>query len=216
MLQGAVGYQPVITTLPEGTNLVATAVISADRRYVRISAVPLFSSIGNITTFNFATGAQSVQSGSGGQLGQERSVNASRPVQETVELAARSRRVDAKIVVRRNGWIDIEIQTGVLAGLEQLVGDRAHHGVVGAESQGRDIEGDSARSAFGRESIFEQLRLAATSSADAEAANTGSLDRRRHRLTPPGNRSPPLESWPRCRPGLFPGVAGRTSVVDGF
>ena len=70
MLQGAVGYQPVITTLPEGTNLVATAVISADRRYVRISAVPLFSSIGNITTFNFATGAQSVQSGSGGQLGQ--------------------------------------------------------------------------------------------------------------------------------------------------
>ena len=70
VLQGAVGYQPVITTLPEGTNLVATAVISADRRYVRISAVPLFSSIGNITTFNFATGAQSVQRGSGGQLGQ--------------------------------------------------------------------------------------------------------------------------------------------------
>jgi hypothetical protein len=70
VLQGAVGYQPVITTLPEGTNMSATAVISADRRYVRISVVPLFSSIGNITTFNFATGAQSVQSGSGGQLGQ--------------------------------------------------------------------------------------------------------------------------------------------------
>jgi len=68
-VNGAVGYQPVITTLPEGTNMSATAVISADRRYVRISAVPLFSSIGNITTFNFATGAQSVQSGGGGQLG---------------------------------------------------------------------------------------------------------------------------------------------------
>jgi hypothetical protein len=63
ILRGAVGYQPVITTLPEGTNMSATAVISADRRYVRISVVPLFSSVGDVTTFNFATGAQSVTSG---------------------------------------------------------------------------------------------------------------------------------------------------------
>ncbi|NBW97909.1 MAG: hypothetical protein EBR28_14595, partial [Planctomycetia bacterium] len=32
---GATGYQPVITTLPEGTNMFAMAVVSADRRYVR-------------------------------------------------------------------------------------------------------------------------------------------------------------------------------------
>ena len=65
-IQGAAGYQPVITTLPEGTNMAATAVISADRRYVRISIVPLFSSIGDVTTFNFATGASSTMSGSSG------------------------------------------------------------------------------------------------------------------------------------------------------
>ena len=35
----------------------ASAVISADRRYVRINAVPFFSSIGPVSTFNFATGA---------------------------------------------------------------------------------------------------------------------------------------------------------------
>jgi hypothetical protein len=51
-----VGYRPVITTLPEGTNMTATAVISADRRYVRITAIPLFSVIGEVTTFNFRTG----------------------------------------------------------------------------------------------------------------------------------------------------------------
>jgi len=54
--RGAVGYQPVISTLPEGVNLFARAVISADRRYVRITAVPLFSGVGQVTTFNFATG----------------------------------------------------------------------------------------------------------------------------------------------------------------
>jgi hypothetical protein len=64
VMRGAAGYQPVITTLPEGTNMIATAVVSADRRYVRISVVPLFSSIGDVETFNFATGATSVMSGS--------------------------------------------------------------------------------------------------------------------------------------------------------
>ncbi len=53
---GAVGYQPVITTLPEGANMTAQAVISADRRYVRITSTPFFSTIGPVNTFNFATG----------------------------------------------------------------------------------------------------------------------------------------------------------------
>ena len=51
-----VGYRPVITTLPEGTNMTATAVISADRRYVRITAIPLFSVIDEVSTFNFSIG----------------------------------------------------------------------------------------------------------------------------------------------------------------
>jgi hypothetical protein len=69
-VQGAVGYQPVITVLPTGTNLAATAVISADRRYVRIAAVPLFSAIGQVQTFNYTTGAtNTTSSGSGGTIG---------------------------------------------------------------------------------------------------------------------------------------------------
>jgi tetratricopeptide (TPR) repeat protein/uncharacterized membrane protein YgcG len=53
---GPAGYQPQIIVLPEGANLFATAVVSADRRYVRVSPSPVFSTIGAVTTFNFATG----------------------------------------------------------------------------------------------------------------------------------------------------------------
>ncbi len=55
-LHGAVGYQPIITTLPSGTNLMATGVVSADRRYVRITTVPLFSAISAVSSFNVASG----------------------------------------------------------------------------------------------------------------------------------------------------------------
>ncbi len=57
---GQVGFQPVIITLPEGTQLFATAVVSADRRYVRITASPSFTGIGNVTTFTFAGAGEPV------------------------------------------------------------------------------------------------------------------------------------------------------------
>jgi hypothetical protein len=56
VVQGAVGFRPVITTLPEGANLAANAVISADRRYVRITVLPLFSKVGKVLAFNIITG----------------------------------------------------------------------------------------------------------------------------------------------------------------
>jgi hypothetical protein len=65
----ATGFQPIITTLPEGTNLQAMAVISADRRYVRITSTPLFSGVGQVTTFNFASGGAQGTGGQGGGQG---------------------------------------------------------------------------------------------------------------------------------------------------
>jgi hypothetical protein len=56
VIQQAVGYQPVIITLPAGANFAATGVISADRRYVRITSLPVFSQIGMVTTFNISSG----------------------------------------------------------------------------------------------------------------------------------------------------------------
>jgi hypothetical protein len=66
---GAVGYQPVIQTLPEGANMIATAVISADRRYVRISPQPTFSGISEVNVFNFASGESGTSQGGTGGLG---------------------------------------------------------------------------------------------------------------------------------------------------
>jgi hypothetical protein len=55
---GAVGFQPIIQVLMEGTIMTITGVVSADRRYVRIGAVPSFNTIGDVTTFTFAGEAQ--------------------------------------------------------------------------------------------------------------------------------------------------------------
>jgi hypothetical protein len=50
---GAPGYAPVITTLPSGAQLGASAVVSPDRRYVRMNLQPFFSSVGPVQNFTF-------------------------------------------------------------------------------------------------------------------------------------------------------------------
>jgi hypothetical protein len=52
------GYRPLIISLPTGANMQATAVVSNDRRYVRITAQPVFSSIPTVNVYNFGTGGQ--------------------------------------------------------------------------------------------------------------------------------------------------------------
>ena len=51
-----VGYYPVVTWLPEGASLGASAVVSPDRRYVRMNLQPFFSRVVGVDTFNFRTG----------------------------------------------------------------------------------------------------------------------------------------------------------------
>ena len=59
----AAAQQPVITVLSEGTSLSVQAVVSPDRRFVRLTLVPFFSKIGAVQTFTF-TGSSSSSSGS--------------------------------------------------------------------------------------------------------------------------------------------------------
>lgn len=49
----AAAHQPVIVVLSEGTSLSVQAVVSADRRFVRLTLVPFFSKIGNVQEFTF-------------------------------------------------------------------------------------------------------------------------------------------------------------------
>jgi len=49
----AAAQQPVITVLSEGTAVNVQAVVSSDRRFVRLTLVPFFSSIGKVQEFQF-------------------------------------------------------------------------------------------------------------------------------------------------------------------
>ncbi len=62
--RGVVGYQPVIAWLPAGATFSVTGVVSADRRYVRVSCSPFFSGIGQVSTFNTSSGTTGSSSGS--------------------------------------------------------------------------------------------------------------------------------------------------------
>ncbi|MGA2059933.1 MAG: hypothetical protein ABSG67_05585 [Thermoguttaceae bacterium] len=50
----AAAQQPVIVVLSEGTYMSVQAVISNDRRFVRLTIVPFFSHIGTVNTFTFS------------------------------------------------------------------------------------------------------------------------------------------------------------------
>ena len=66
---GAVGYQPVISVLSEGVTLSVAALVSADRRYVRLTLAPVFSAITGVNTFSFFGSPNSQGGGGGGATG---------------------------------------------------------------------------------------------------------------------------------------------------
>ena len=61
--RGAVGVRPDITLIQTGPFLQTLAVISGDRRYVRVTAAPRFRSITAVNTFNFNTGTSGTSNG---------------------------------------------------------------------------------------------------------------------------------------------------------
>ena len=56
----AAALQPVIVVLSEGTYMTVQAVVSSDRRFVRLTVVPFFSQIGEVNTFTF-TGSSTTE-----------------------------------------------------------------------------------------------------------------------------------------------------------
>ncbi|HEV2972113.1 MAG TPA: hypothetical protein VGY55_19225 [Pirellulales bacterium] len=64
----AAAQQPVITVLSEGTSLTVQAVVSPDRRFVRLTVVPFFSQIGDVQEFTF-TGSKTTTTNSANSTG---------------------------------------------------------------------------------------------------------------------------------------------------
>ncbi len=70
----AVGFTPNITEINEGVTMTVAAVVSADRRFVRLSVFPIFRTITDIFTFTFVQsgatqGAQGMGPGASGSSG---------------------------------------------------------------------------------------------------------------------------------------------------
>jgi len=80
----AAAQQPVIVVLNEGTFLNVQAVVSDDRRFVRLTVVPFFSSIGEVNTFTF-TGEETTTIGSS-QTADDRTL----PIQDRPQSISRS------------------------------------------------------------------------------------------------------------------------------
>lgn len=95
---GAVGFQPIIVPLNDGVTLSVAAVISADRRYVRLSVFPNISTVLDIVEFSVPGGATSQfgvnnQGGGGGgggnqqnQAGAAGSVTIQQPVVDVLNV----------------------------------------------------------------------------------------------------------------------------------
>jgi len=60
----AAAQQPVIVVLNEGTMMTIQAVVSDDRRYVRMTIVPFFTQIGDVDTFTFEGSSSTTSSSS--------------------------------------------------------------------------------------------------------------------------------------------------------
>jgi len=57
----AAAQMPVIAVIAEGSHLTVQAVISNDRRYVRLTVVPFFSRIGRVNTFTFTGSSTTIE-----------------------------------------------------------------------------------------------------------------------------------------------------------
>ncbi|NQV25551.1 MAG: hypothetical protein HQ518_14420 [Rhodopirellula sp.] len=62
-----VGFSPIVGFINEGVSLSANAVVSADRRFVRISVAPFFNTLREIQTFSFQGGSAASPGGGTGQ-----------------------------------------------------------------------------------------------------------------------------------------------------
>ena len=63
----AAAQSPVIVVLSSGTTLSVQAVVSSDRRYVRLTLVPFFSQVTDVSTFSFTGTTTSTNSSSSGE-----------------------------------------------------------------------------------------------------------------------------------------------------
>jgi general secretion pathway protein D len=81
----AAAQQPVIVVLSEGTSLTVQAVVSNDRRFVRLTVVPFFSQIGDVEEFTFTGSKTSTSKDTSASNGNDDSKAASKDTTTVTE-----------------------------------------------------------------------------------------------------------------------------------
>ncbi len=126
----AAAQQPVIVVLNEGTFLTVQAVVSNDRRFVRLTVVPFFSRIDEVNTFQF-TGSSTTSEESSSQGDQEH------PDQNTRNSDARTvHREGTTVQLPTFSFVTVTTTVSVpdggtvlLGGIKRLSEDRREFGV---------------------------------------------------------------------------------------
>ena len=127
----AVAHQPVITILPDGTNLNVSAVVSNDRRSVRMTLVPQFTQIGDVQTFTFS-GSQSSEVSTNTLLDNLLDIANPDASDEEVTVATQGVTVQLPIIATTSVSTVVSVPDGgtiLLGGIKRMTEQRTERGV---------------------------------------------------------------------------------------
>ena len=127
----AVAHQPIITILPDGTNLNVAAVVSNDRRSVRMTLVPQFTQIGDVQTFTFE-GSTSTQTSSNSFLDDLLDINNPDVSDDEIETTQTGVTVQLPIIATTSVSTVVSVPDGgtiLLGGVKRMTESRDEAGL---------------------------------------------------------------------------------------
>lgn len=127
----AVAHQPVITILPDGTNLNVSAVVSNDRRSVRMTLVPQFTQIGEVQTFTFS-GSQSTEVSTNSLLDDLLDIATPDASDDEVAVTTQGVTVQLPIIATTSVSTVVSVPDGgtiLLGGIKRMTEQRTERGV---------------------------------------------------------------------------------------
>lgn len=124
----AAAQQPVIVVLSEGTLLTVQAVVSDDRRYVRLTLVPFFSQIGDVDTFTFE-GSETTSTSNSTNSGQDGNDETNDTAQQVVRSGTTVQLPTFQIITVATTVSVPDGGTVLLGGVKRLSEQRSEFGV---------------------------------------------------------------------------------------
>ncbi len=127
----AAANMPVIVVLSEGTSLSVQAVVSADRRFCRLTMVPFFSQIGDVETFTF-TGRVTTNTGTSGYISDPADPDNTSPVQNNAVRTTEGTTVQLPTFAFTTVATTVSVPDGgtvLLGGVKRLREGRRERGV---------------------------------------------------------------------------------------